>query len=1284
MSDNQALRVEPPLLPRRYEFLRNLGRGGMGQVYLARDCKLRRLVAIKRIAVPDEKSRDWIEREPQLTARVKHPNVVTVHEFISTRDHVFVIYEYIAGRGLDRRAGPLPWSEALRRGSDLAQGLVALHDKGVLHRDIKPSNAIVDNETGRAVLIDLGVARWIRDSLAIHAAHGYGSVEPDHLLAEGSIITTPGMVTPEGVCPGTPLYQAPEVRDKNRADQRSDIYSMGALLYELCTDTMPVLAHQGDHWLPLRLDRADVDHRFAAIVNRCLAIDPDDRFDSAAALADALNSLLEAPVPPENPYRPLAPFYGEHQELFFGRDRDAQAVVERLRTTPFLLLNGASGVGKSSLAMAGVLPRIHERGLGDLRAWRTVVCVPGNDPVASVARGIARDDDVELESLIARVRRCEFSPLADILDYGRPTVVFVDQLEELVTLCCSDKANRFGLLLAYLATQCGDNVRILAAVRGDYSTELIEIAGLGALIRKHGFQFVETMGDEAIRQAIVLPARRNRVDFEPTAMIDELIASTRSARGGLPLLQFALAEMWEAREVDHGRDRGIPRGRRRPVDATTINGVITRKSLDAVGGVEGALARHAENVSSELTTAEREAARDMLVELVTRYRTRARCRAQDLIAGQPTRRRVLDRLHERRLVVYEMENEDRLCSIAHEALLTAWPTLRRWLAYAGVRRELEAELERAATEWKRLRRPGGHLWTGQQLRDAAELDVDTLPELPAAFLTASRRARRLKRLAIVALVVLAATLVGAGYQIEASRIQHEVDRRFKQGMNFLADARVDRTKFLALRQEVMNTLCEYTEGAKGTGDDWEDRWKDTLKIEPRVTTKYRQATQTLQAALDIDPSRADVRKTLAEAVDERAQLSKLVGDDAQADELIFRLTQLDDKRASRWREPRVVALRTEPPGGVVVVRRHDKPDEVAVVRTEISDAIRLVPGSYVFTVRETDENISIHYPMVITSRATADIGGCAPAESREDVVIRRPRKADIPDGFVYVHEGLSQIGFGGKAEHEPYRELFETAPAHQRHSQAFLIARHETTYREWLEFATWCLDTESCRRKLGTSVVPLAREGALQVELTRIHESGWEFHWRNTGDDMGYRARIGETVRYRGRKPSIEQDWLQFPVTGISAAVIEAHYLPWLQKVKGVCRPTLCTEYQWERAARGADGRHYPHGDRFQLPDGSWPANIDKTHERLPKAFGPDEVGSHPASESPFGVHDLLGNVWEMTRSSRTRKQELVARGGSFFHAELTGRVFNSWTVLPDQTFPYLGFRVCADPPAGL
>jgi formylglycine-generating enzyme required for sulfatase activity len=171
-----------------------------------------------------------------------------------------------------------------------------------------------------------------------------------------------------------------------------------------------------------------------------------------------------------------------------------------------------------------------------------------------------------------------------------------------------------------------------------------------------------------------------------------------------------------------------------------------------------------------------------------------------------------------------------------------------------------------------------------------------------------------------------------------------------------------------------------------------------------------------------------------------------------------------------------------------------------------------------------------------------------------------------------------------------------------------------------------------------------------------------------------YSAEIGQRLHYEHRARRADQDWMKFPVAAISYEDAIA-FAAWLDRTGRVAGARLCDEYEWERAARGADARTFPGGNTLADDD----ANIDATYGREPLAFGPDEVGSHPASRSPIGADDMAGNVWEWTRSVETVDAP-IARGGGWYNAELNARSMNREYAEPTQRHVHIGVRVCATP----
>jgi formylglycine-generating enzyme required for sulfatase activity len=272
-----------------------------------------------------------------------------------------------------------------------------------------------------------------------------------------------------------------------------------------------------------------------------------------------------------------------------------------------------------------------------------------------------------------------------------------------------------------------------------------------------------------------------------------------------------------------------------------------------------------------------------------------------------------------------------------------------------------------------------------------------------------------------------------------------------------------------------------------------------------------------------------------------------------------------------------------------------------------------------------------------------------------------PRASSIPDGFVYVPEGAFYFGDSDELLRS---QFLGTVPLHRRNTGAYAIAAHETTYREWIAF----LEAQpAAERRRNLPDVSSARFGSLRLKEV---DGGWQLAFQPS--TMRYVASSGESVTYVGRSRRTRQNWMQFPVAGISPAEA-ANYFRWLRDSGKVPGARLCTEAEWQRAARGGDDRVFPNGDELAPDD----ANIDVTYGRVDTAYGPDEVGSHPASVSPFGVHDMVGNVFELA-TSVLKPNELVIQGGAYFFQAINARMTNHEAVFATYRDVTTGLRVCA------
>ncbi|RYZ39126.1 MAG: hypothetical protein EOO71_21315 [Myxococcaceae bacterium] len=438
----------------------------------------------------------------------------------------------------------------------------------------------------------------------------------------------------------------------------------------------------------------------------------------------------------------------------------------------------------------------------------------------------------------------------------------------------------------------------------------------------------------------------------------------------------------------------------------------------------------------------------------------------------------------------------------------------------------------------------------------------------------------------------------------------------------------------------------------------EETWAKALALGAKQARSYEEVTAIL------DTTRTRVGAGWNDALDQRLAdvlLQRiLIAERDRKPEvraaLVQRLDAVDPSgvTSNKLRAPVRMELDSDPPGAVVQVESLEpiagEPSEPWTFgTTPITSGITLTPGSYLLTFTRPDRP-PVRYPVLLGR------GGVFQAR----VVLPE----HVPEGYVYVPPGRFLYGSGD--DESIRRTVVRTRPLHPLTTGAFLIARHEVTYADWL---TWLralpASERAARRPRGTNYFGT-------IELRPNPDDTWTFHLEHEG--VAYHAREGEPLRYQDREQRAEQDWRRFPVSGISWEDARA-YVSWLDATGRVPRARLCTEREWERAARGADGRDYPHGSTLAPDD----ANFDATYGRKPRAFGPDAVGSHPASDSPFGVADQSGNVWEwlVTDTGGTP----AYGGGSFYQDALTARVLNHGDGEPRTRFPFIGMRVCASVP---
>lgn len=262
-----------------YEVTGVVGAGGMGVVLKAHDRSLDRIVAIKVMSPHLSSSgsaRKRFAREAKAAAAVLHPNVIAIHSVASEDANPYLVMPFVRGTSLQKRIdsqGPLPLKDTLRIGAQIAAGLAAAHEQGLVHRDIKPANILLEEGVERVTITDFGLARAVDDA----------------------------SMTCSGVIAGTPQYMSPEQARGEPIDARSDLFSLGGVLYAMCTGRSPFRAETtygvlhriaNDNPTPVCEVNTDVPVWLGHLIERLMAKRPEDRFESAAQVAELLEGCL--------------------------------------------------------------------------------------------------------------------------------------------------------------------------------------------------------------------------------------------------------------------------------------------------------------------------------------------------------------------------------------------------------------------------------------------------------------------------------------------------------------------------------------------------------------------------------------------------------------------------------------------------------------------------------------------------------------------------------------------------------------------------------------------------------------------------------------------------------------------------------------------------------------------------------------------------------------------------------------------------------------------------------
>lgn len=697
-----------------------IGQGGFGAVYRADQPAVRREVAVKVILPEYANEPEFIRRfeaEAQLVAHLEHPHIVPLYDYWRDGMGAFLVMRWLRGGSLREalQRGAWPVSDVGRLVEQIAAGLAVAHRHGVIHRDLKPDNILLD-EDSNAYLADFGIAK--------------------DLLDRADMGTLYAAEDEQGRLMGSPYYLSPEQIRSEPVSPQSDIYSLGVMLYEILTGRLPyagmplstiITKHLQDPLPHLHEARPDLPGALHSVIARATEKNPADRYPSVTALhADFRRALLEAQTPPGeavqtavvvellsepveivNPYKGLRAFLEADAADFYGRELLTDRLVERLQGEPvprFLAVVGPSGSGKSSVVKAGLLPRLRQNALPNSANWFIVEMTPGTHPLEELEAALLRVAVNPPASLMPQLREDERG-LARAVKRALPETaelaLVIDQFEEVFTLAVDEaEQTHFLKLLEAAARDSNSRLRVIVTLRADFYDRPLLYPGFGELVRETT-EVVLPLTREELERAIIEPADGARLELE-AGLVPEIVADVGEQPGALPLLQYALTELFERRDGHW----------------------LTVRAYREIGGLSGALAQRADELFSALDDAAQGAARQLFLRLVMLNEgaedTRRRVRVDEILSLQgdmTAMQTVMDRFGKFRLLTFDRDPTTRTPTIevAHEALIRQWPRLRQWLQDARDGLRTQRRLAAAAEEWVKSGKEASYLAAGARL-----------------------------------------------------------------------------------------------------------------------------------------------------------------------------------------------------------------------------------------------------------------------------------------------------------------------------------------------------------------------------------------------------------------------------------------------------------------------------------------------------------------------------------------------------------------------------------------
>jgi serine/threonine protein kinase len=839
-----------------YRLLHRIGRGGMGEVFAAANEVTGKSVALKLLLRDAAQDRQLVGRflqEGDALARIRHPGVVSIEECAQLDDGtIFLAMELLDGLSLhdwmQRESRPAPLEASLAICTQIADAMATIHAQGIVHRDLKPGNVFLCPDATiapgyRVKVLDFGIAK----------------VPP---AADGARFNTQ-VQTMESLPLGTVAYMSPEqCLDFTKAAGPADVYALGEILFELLAGRMPFLGHTAVELVsmkvkgeppPLRELAPSVPEALCAFVAAMLAKKPEER-PTMLRCRDMLGRPWKS-APDECPVPGLSPFTEAQAELFFGRGAELNELLSQLEEARtgrrrWVQLEGPSGMGKSSLVQAGLLPRLKEHLPQQAPRWRIASIRPSYDSLLGLARALRAayaglGSEPTLEEAVTALHAGPDGLQTLVTKYTPPgccLLLVVEQLEELFTLGEDDR-RRLDELVTTALVAPGCPLRLLTTLRSDFLHRLSQVPLLERQLNEAARYHLRTMDEEALAQ--VVRGLANRAGMRLAEGLAECMVRDAASEGSrLPLLGHTLQGLWALHSGE----------------------TLTRQHYEQLGGVGGALAQQVEQLLKNLGPEGRTRAKWLIVDLVNVGRgvpdtRRSRSRHEVLTAagGDALAEEVLLRLSgmrsgslEQALRLLALSDEPdparQRVDLVHETLLQKVPSIARWIDEVRKVLEQHGDLEDAALVWEKAGSPRKGLPQDSLLAhyrgDTADPDLRVLltrrmSESAARYLEAAKRLERRRTWSQRALVFASGIAVAA---ILFSAIQAK--------------------NALRLAEANLATIVQFSVDFVSSADWKLSRLADTLDLRRELLPRHHDALASLSEA---ERSRPEVIEALIEA-----------------------------------------------------------------------------------------------------------------------------------------------------------------------------------------------------------------------------------------------------------------------------------------------------------------------------------------------------------------------------------------------------------------------------------